>query len=81
MGIWRIYRMLGTVGVICFLFISAYYYKSEKFDSTWALVKNKALGIGVPWLVLGSVTYAYKLVISVIKGQSIGGVASYFINE
>lgn len=60
----RLYKIVASVGVVCFLFISGYYYKPEKFGSFTGLLKKKGLTIGLPWLFLGSVSFLYNYILS-----------------
>ncbi len=55
---------LGTVGVTLFLIMAGYFYKPSKFTSIWALLKNKATSLCIPWLFLGSLTWLYNAILS-----------------
>lgn len=60
----RAYSILGSIGVIAFLFMSSYYYRPEKFSSFFGMLKNKFISIGVPWIFLGTVVYLYNGMLS-----------------
>lgn len=59
----KLYGLLGSIGVICYLICSAYYYNPKKYTLI-GLLKNKAKSIGLPWLFLGTVGYLYNGVLS-----------------
>lgn len=60
----KIYSLIASIGVIAFLFMSAYYYNPQKFSSLGAVIKTKLVSIGIPWLFLGSITYLYNGILS-----------------
>lgn len=60
----KAYSCMASLGVIAFLFMSSYYYNSEKFGSLIKMLKNKTVSIGLPWVFFGSLTYAYNAILS-----------------
>lgn len=56
----RIYSILGSIGVVVFLFISGYYYNNKKYHSFFEMLKLKLITIGIPWIFLGSILYVYN---------------------
>lgn len=64
----RLYSVLGSIGVITYMFMSGYYYSTQKFNSFFAMLKNKAISVGIPWLFLGTVIYVYN---SLVGGAAI----------
>ena len=61
-AITKIYSAFASIGVICYLLCSAYYYNPKKYTFV-GLLKNKAITIGLPWIFLGTVGYLYKAII------------------
>ena len=59
----KLYSAVASIGVICYLICSAYYYNPKKYTLI-GLLKNKAKSIGLPWLFLGTVGYLYNGVLS-----------------
>lgn len=59
-----IMHRLGTVGVVGFLVMAGYFYKPVKFGSFVNLLKKKAISIGVPWIAMGVLTWAYNAVLN-----------------
>lgn len=53
----------GTAGVIVFLIMSGYFYRPHKFSNLWSLIKTKFVSLCVPWFVLGTSTWIYKLIL------------------
>lgn len=62
-AITKLYSAFASVGVICYLICSAYYYNPKKYTFV-GLLKNKAITLGLPWIFLGTVGYLYKAVLS-----------------
>ena len=60
----KLYSAVGSIGVVVFLFISAYYYNTQKFSSLLQMLKKKFISIGIPWAVLGTFTYLYNAILS-----------------
>lgn len=52
-------QRIGSMGVPVFLLLSAYYYRPEKFDSFWTLMKSR-MGTYCPWLVWAAITYLWS---------------------
>ena len=74
----KVYSVLGSIGVICYLFSSAYYYNPQKYGFV-GLLKNKALTLCVPWLFLGTVSYLYNALLS--KNFGIVGYCKWIIGN
>ena len=60
----QILNRFGTLGVIVFLLISGYYYRPEKFHNWKKLFAKKAVSIGIPWLICGTLTWGYNIILS-----------------
>ena len=59
------YSVIASIGVIAFLFMSAYYYNPKKSGALLSgVLKKKIITIGIPWLFLGTLTYLYNAILS-----------------
>lgn len=74
----KIYSVLGSIGVICYLICSAYYYNPRKYTFI-GLLKNKAITLGLPWIFLGTVGYLYNAILS--KNLSVIGYLKWIIGN
>lgn len=55
------YANFGTVGVIVYYIISGYLFDPAHYGGFGKMLKNKAKTIGIPWVLLGSTIYFYKV--------------------
>ena len=55
------YANFGTIGVVAYYIISGYLFAPEHYGGFFKMLKNKAKAIGLPWVVLGSTVYFYKV--------------------
>ena len=60
----RFFDVIASVGVICFMFISGYYYNSDSFGGFFKMLKKKLLTIVLPWVFLGSIGFLYNRILS-----------------
>lgn len=74
----RLYSTLGSIGVICYLICSAYYYNPKKYTFV-GLLKNKAITLGLPWIFLGTIGYLYNAILS--KSFSVVGYLKWIIGN
>ncbi len=58
-----ILNRFGTIGVIAFLIMAGYFFKTEKFASFGVLLKKKAVSLCIPWLFLGTLTWCYNAIL------------------
>lgn len=60
----KVYSSIGSIGVVAFLIMAAYFYNTKKYTSIWHMLGNKFYTVGLPWLFLGSVSYLYNAMLS-----------------
>ena len=77
-AITKLYSAFASIGVICYILCSAYYYNPKKYTFV-GLLKNKAITIGVPWIFLGTVGYLYNAILS--KNLSVIGYLKWIIGN
>ena len=68
----QVFNRFGTLGVIVFLMISGYYFRTEKFVDWKNLAVKKAHSILVPWLVCGTLTWLYNAILSPLNRSFLG---------
>lgn len=76
----KLYSVIGSIGVIAFLIISGYYYNSAKYSNPLKMLRDKAIRLGIPWVVLGSFSYAYGRIMSG-ETVSIGDYLKYIVGD
>ena len=59
-GVSRMRNSVGSIGVIIFIILSGYFYHTEKYSSVFAMLRDKAKSVVIPWIVMGSLTYLYN---------------------
>ena len=59
----KLYSTMASIGVVCYLFASGYYYNPQKYTFA-GLLKNKAITIVLPWVFLGTLSYLYNAILS-----------------
>ena len=57
-------RAVSSIGVTVFIILSGYFYRTQKYNSVFELLKDKFKTIIIPWLVMGTFTYVYYAVVS-----------------
>ncbi len=75
----KVFLTVGSIGVIVFMILSGYYYRTEKYIGICNMLKDKARSIGVPWLVMGTVSYLVFAIVN--KDLSIGGWVLYMLGK
>lgn len=60
----KVYSSIGSIGVVAFVIMAAYFYNTQKYTSIWHMLSNKLYTVGLPWLFLGSVSYIYNALLS-----------------
>lgn len=55
------YANFGTIGVVAYYIISGFLFAPEHYGGFLKMLKNKAKAIGLPWVILGSTVYFYKV--------------------
>ena len=55
------YANFGTIGVVAYYIISGFLFEPEHYGGFLKMLKNKAKAIGLPWVILGSTVYFYKV--------------------
>lgn len=64
-----VFSRVGSIGVIVFLIISGYFYRTNRFGSFFNMIKKKIISIIIPWLVLGTLTWLYNFILTVDKSR------------
>lgn len=60
----KAYSSIGSIGVVAFLLMAAYFYNTQKYNSILHMLRNKLYTVGLPWLFWGSVSYIYNSLLS-----------------
>lgn len=60
----KVYSSIGSIGVLAFMIMAAYFYNTQKYSSMLHMLRNKLYTVGLPWLFLGSVSYIYNALLS-----------------
>ena len=74
----KLYSAIASIGVVCYLFASGYYYNPQKYTFA-GLLKNKAITIVLPWVFLGTLSYLYNAILS--KNLSLLGYFKWIIGN
>lgn len=56
----KVFNSFGRCGVIIFFIISGYYFRKEKYDNVWQLLKAKLKTIVIPWIIWGLAIYCTR---------------------
>ncbi len=75
----KMINALGSIGVVIFIILSGYFYRPEKYPSILMMLSEKAKTIGIPWIVMGSLSYISGAIVS--DGFSIARWAEYLIGK
>ncbi len=58
-----LFKRIASVGVITFMLLSGYFYNQSKYNTFFAMLKNKLVSVCIPWFALGTVVFAYDTVL------------------
>ncbi len=56
----KVFNSFGRCGVIIFFIISGYYFRKEKYENVWQLLKAKLKTIVIPWIIWGLAIYCTR---------------------
>lgn len=57
-----LFNKVGSIGVITFLIMSGYFYRTNKFGSFKSMLKKKFNTVVIPWIVLGTLVWLYNFI-------------------
>lgn len=55
--VYKMINAIGSIGVVVFIILSGYFYKPEKYDNIFGLIKDKFKSIVIPWVLMGSLAF------------------------
>ena len=53
----KLMSTLGSIGVIIFFILAGYFFRTEKYNDLFEMLKDKAKKVGIPWGIMGTIAF------------------------